>query len=119
MRLIDADAFKEYLKNVFEEVKHVYTDGGVFAWRITEDFCRDIDEQPTVNADPRWVPCSERLPDKPGSYICTCSDGTPYPNVTVIKFHPRTKAWELNGTRAYWKVRAWMPLPEPYGGNKE
>ena len=66
-----------------------------------------------------WIPCSERLPDKPGSYICTCSDGTPYPNVTVIKFHPRTKAWELNGTRAYWKVRAWMPLPEPYGGNKE
>lgn len=57
MRLIDADAFKEYLKNAFEEVKHVYTDGGVFAWRITEDFCRDIDEQPTINAEP------ERLTD--------------------------------------------------------
>ena len=52
MRLIDADAFKEYLKNAYEEVKHVYTDGGVFAWRITEDFCRDIDEQPTINAEP-------------------------------------------------------------------
>ena len=51
-RLIDADAFKEYLKNAFEEVKHVYTDGGAFAWRITEDFCRDIDEQPTINAEP-------------------------------------------------------------------
>lgn len=57
MRLIDADAFKEYLKNAFEEVKHVYADGGVFAWRITEDFCRDIDEQPTINAEP------ERLTD--------------------------------------------------------
>ena len=57
MRLIDADAFKEYLKNAFEKVKHVYTDGGVFAWRITEDFCRDIDEQPTINAEP------ERLTD--------------------------------------------------------
>ena len=55
MRLIDA--FKEYLKNAFEEVKHVYTDGGMFAWRITEDFCRDIDEQPTINAEP------ERLSD--------------------------------------------------------
>ncbi len=52
MRLIDADAFKEYLKNAFEEVKHVYADGGVFAWRITEDFCRDIDEQPTIKAEP-------------------------------------------------------------------
>ena len=57
MRLIDADAFKEYLKNAFEEAQHVYTDGGVFAGRITEDFCRDIDEQPTINAEP------ERLTD--------------------------------------------------------
>jgi len=62
----------------------------------------------------KWIPCSERPPKKPGSYICTCSDGTPYPKVTVIKFHPRTKAWELNGTRAYWKVRAWMSFPTPY-----
>lgn len=63
---------------------------------------------------PAWIPCRERRPDKPGSYICTCSDGTPYLQVTVIKFHPRTQAWELTGARAYWKVRAWMPLPEPY-----
>lgn len=72
--------------------------------------------KPLDKAEERWIPCSERLPKKPGSYICTCSDGTPYPKVTVIKFHPRTKAWELNGTRAYWKVRAWMPLPEPWKG---
>ena len=70
----------------------------------------------TISRKGEWIPCSERLPDKPGSYICTCSDGTPYPKVTVIKFHPRTKTWELNGTRAYWKVRAWMPLPECYKG---
>ena len=67
----------------------------------------------------RWIPCSERLPDKPGSYICTCSDGTPYQKVTVIKFHHRTQAWNLTGTRAYWKVRAWMPLPDPWEGEKE
>ena len=68
MRLIDADAFKEYLKNAFEEVKHVYTDGGVFAWRITEDFCRDIDEQPTINVEPE-------LPIKRKCTVCPhCSD---------------------------------------------
>lgn len=52
MRPIDADAFKEYLKNAFEEVKHMYPDGGEFARQITEDFCRDIDEQPTIKAEP-------------------------------------------------------------------
>lgn len=63
MRLIDADAFKEYLKNALEEVKHIYPDGGEFARQITEDFCKDIDEQPTINAEPD-------LPIKPKCTVC-------------------------------------------------
>lgn len=48
MRLIDADAFKEYMRGACEEVSHVYKDGGKWAKQITEDFCMDIDEQPTI-----------------------------------------------------------------------
>ena len=48
MRLIDADAFKEYMRGACEEVSHVYKDGGKGAKQITEDFCMDIDEQPTI-----------------------------------------------------------------------
>lgn len=45
-RLIDADAFKVYLmESVLKFIDHPnYAE----AKRVTEDFCRDIDEQPTV-----------------------------------------------------------------------
>ena len=52
MRLIDADAFKEYICNAYEQVKHMYPDGGKWARQITEDFCKDIDEQPTIEPHP-------------------------------------------------------------------
>lgn len=52
MRLIDADAFKEYICNAYEQVKHMYPDGGEWARQITEDFCKDIDEQPTIEPHP-------------------------------------------------------------------
>ena len=48
MRMIDADAFKEYIRGACKEMSHVYKDGGKWAKQITEDFCMDIDEQPTI-----------------------------------------------------------------------
>lgn len=48
MRLIDADAFKKYIRDACNEMSHVYKDGGKWAKQITEDFCMDIDEQPTI-----------------------------------------------------------------------
>lgn len=62
MRLIDADAFKEYIRNAYEQVKHMYPDGGKWAKQITEDFCKDIDEQPTIEPQ-KWIPVSKRLPE--------------------------------------------------------
>ncbi len=64
----------------------------------------------------KWIPCSEKLPDTSGSYLCTCSDGHTN-RVTMLTFLKRLKAWNLTGTRAYWKVLAWMPLPDAYGGD--
>ena len=49
MRLIDADAFKEYIRNSCEELKPLFPDGGKLAGRLTEEFCKDIDEQPTID----------------------------------------------------------------------
>ena len=60
-----------------------------------------------------WIPCEERLPEKSGMYLCTCNDG--YDNrTTFVKYQKRFSRWDLTGTRSYWKVLAWMPLPEPY-----
>ena len=51
--------------------------------------------------------------DKSGTYQVTCMDGRIYRS-TYAKFQGKLKRWELTGARSYWKVTAWMPLPEPY-----
>ena len=112
MRFIDADAEvtvlvydAEYEENsvkkmTLEEMCEAYTEEG----------CPIIISELMEN---KWIPCSEKLPDTSGSYLCTCSDGHTN-RVTMLTFLKRLKAWNLTGTRAYWKVIAWTPLPEPY-----
>lgn len=49
-RLIDADVFKEYIKNGFQDAANLFKSEECrdVARQITEAFCRDIDEQPTA-----------------------------------------------------------------------
>lgn len=61
----------------------------------------------------RWIPCSERLPEDSGRYLISVLDGVGR-RTTVALYQPRYKAWTMTGRMAYWKVIAWMPLPEPY-----
>lgn len=60
-----------------------------------------------------WIPVSERLPEASGTYQVTCMDGRIYRS-TYAKFQSKLKRWDLTGARSYWKVIAWLPLPEPY-----
>lgn len=62
-----------------------------------------------------WIPVSERLPEKAGTYIVSAKDGK-REIVTFVKWQNRFKKWDLSGARAYWKTNAWKPLPEPYRG---
>lgn len=64
----------------------------------------------------RWIPCSERLPEHGERYLISVLDGINR-RTTVAPYLPRCKAWAMNGRMAYWKVIAWMPLPEPYKGD--
>lgn len=71
---------------------------------------------------PRWIPVTEKLPEKDGPCLCWLTY-TVYPNpgpgVTrvccdVIYFDVKSKSW-LMGFKypRSPKVLAWMPLPEP------
>ena len=68
---------------------------------------------PPAQPEQRWIPCSERLPEHGGRYLISVLDGINR-RTTVAPYLPRCKAWAMNGRMAYWKVIAWLPLPEPY-----
>lgn len=70
---------------------------------------------------PRWIPCSERLPNTHGIYIVTrrISDRFECRNITDALYFDGSNTWNddarVNHGRKYCAdVLAWMPLPEPY-----
>ena len=65
-----------------------------------------------------WIPVEERLPEESGIYIVTAHDGCRMRS-TYLKYYKKQRRWELVGTRAYWRVFAWMPLPEPYNPKED
>ena len=80
---------------------------------IVNTLLNDLEQDEKENG---WIPVSERLPKASGTYQVTCMDGRIYRS-TYAKFQCKLKRWELTGARSYWKVIAWMPLPEPYKGD--
>lgn len=60
-----------------------------------------------------WIPVEERLPEEAGTYIVNALTGE-RSIVTFAKWQNRYKRFDMSGARAYWRVIAWRPLPEPY-----
>jgi len=56
----------------------------------------------------RWVPCSERLPEKDGLYIVSVINDRNRRYSKTCWYHGHEKWF------ARQDVVAWMPLPEPY-----
>lgn len=85
-----------------------------------------------LESKPRWIPCSERLPemheevDYTGRYeesdfvlICDASELHPQMHVgRCVKAEDRTW-WRTREWRVPSKVTAWMPLPEAYSGSEQ
>ena len=109
MRLIDADRLlSERMKSTYYHLPN-----GDIAIPLI-----DIEHAPTIEPEPRWIPCSERLPEESGRYLISVLDGVGR-RTTVAPYQPRYKAWTMTGRMAYWKVIAWLLLPEPYRGEEK
>ena len=93
-RLIDAYAFKK------ENERLLHCDFPYLSETTLEEL---IDEAPTIDVEPQWIPCSERLPEKDGYYLTTTCYRQVYCDFWNEDHFDRTEA-----------VIAWMPLPEPY-----
>ena len=105
-----------------------------------EDACCAIDDAPEVKPEPKWIPCSERLPEEAYPVIVTWKNDDPASYYQyILGKHYAGVAHYKNG-KWFWyssvtedtlmeygrcdseefdeaiKVLAWMPLPEPYRG---
>lgn len=120
MRLVDADAL----------IKALNENGVPYRADVQEV----LDAQPTVDAVPRWIPCEERLPEYFEPVITW--DGYCY---YVEKRIPYILGEDGDQIKSEWWVSddydeeetnyfpnlrdgaaiAWMPLPEPYKGERK
>ena len=111
MRLIDADALMEKAWDADTRVGYVQVvDVG------------DIKDAPTVEPEPHWIPCSERLPDKEGRYLVWAvmsfvpdhvDEPNTYQGTTIASYFERLTPFKWFGDHVE-QVIAWMPLPKPY-----
>lgn len=106
--------------NLCDSCMHAYPDcpsgkdDVIFGNGIGNDnICACAKYVPSTQPEPQWIPCSKRLPEDSGRYLISVLDGVGR-RTTVAPYQPRYKAWTMTGRMAYWKVIAWMPLPEPY-----
>ena len=66
------------------------------------------------SAEPQWIPCSERLPEKSGKYYVSGGDKVWICEFLIIPNF--TGGWCNDASNPV--VQAWMPLPEPYQEGK-
>lgn len=114
MELINKTALIDNLIGLKETCDQIGTGGQI---RL-DTFIKAVEEIPAVEAYPRWIPCSERLPVKP-------TENTEFDNKCLELYLVSEKNAKYP-FRAFWNgkdftdgfckvnVTAWRPLPEPY-----
>ena len=93
--------------------------------------CESQEEQDAVLAklNRRWIPCSERLPkekdagilkklgtEKRSEYVLATVEVNGERMTVTACTHDGKWDWDMKYAFPDFKVVAWMPMPEPYGG---
>lgn len=115
MRAIDGDRLKRKAQKVATEAWKMKIKANVET--ILNEFMDWIDDAPTIEPEPHWIQCSERLPkigDRViGTYKNSLFKNGPY----VVRIMRREKKYWV-GDDEHWflyeNIFAWQPLPEPY-----
>ena len=128
--LIDRQAAIENIKECAQAAHSNYE------WDMEQGYINAIEcleELPSAQPEPQWIPCSERLPEERDWYLGIFKEPdtgwiNPIPFICDYLLGTKTKAttkegWILKGHTDreeyidyYFNLEcvAWMPLPEPY-----
>lgn len=96
---------KRTLKEIQEDIRTLTRVPSEFIHAKLDELAEEVGEL----GNPRWIPCSERLPENAMNVIAQFSSGT----VTELRYAGNgifEGIYEYS-TRV---IIAWMPLPEPY-----
>lgn len=113
MRLIDADALMDDINRAINAMTAIgIVVDGDWLWAKLNDA---LDNAPTIEPEPHWIPCSERIPDAGKTILI--SDGCE----VLIGYYSGGDRWTVDGCEydPILEEIAWMPLPEPWGGDGE
>jgi hypothetical protein len=125
MRPIDADKLKRKAQKV-----------GTEAWKMNltakvettlNQFIDWIDEQPTIQPEPQWIPVSERLPETEEFVLASLTGkyrNTTFEHACEIADYADGE-WcvyaypHMSAEKCEELIEAWMPLPEAYKPNNK
>lgn len=98
MRLIDADVADKYLYNHLDDLHMIAAQNA-------------IDEMPTIEVQPGWIKCGDKLPDT-GVDVLVCEDDG-HICVGCLTYYGMFSIDDLCYDIDIDHVIGWMPLPEP------
>ncbi len=104
MKIGDRCFVNGYIDEIRKDIVIVRNKGGYFG---TDPGEVKVDEQPTIEPEPHWIPCSERLPEE-GQHCLVCDYGIIMIDTFIGHGNPHNWKWHVKD------YEAWMPLPEPY-----
>lgn len=119
MRPVDGDALKRRAQKVATEAWKMKIKAEVET--ILNQFIDWIDEAPTIQTEPQWIPVTEKLPNKEEKSYWVCLEGGGQcqcrwtNDMYGLGANEWSKwGWKIIDLPQYTKVVAWRELPESY-----
>lgn len=123
MRTIDADALKsKVLEWMPSDPCGIEEKEFPFETDIVASLMMEIEEAPTIEPEPHWVPVSERLPDAEEKIYWVCTDSgyqcqCRWTNINHFWTNLTTDwHWHIMDVPQHTEVVAWKLLPKPLKG---
>ena len=121
-RLISLQAAIDALDRIFDQCEEIDAhlpkgDPDITGYKMYPDYMtvwKYLHQLPSVQPEPHWIPCSERLPAYGEDVLISIGGYCDVGHIVSVNEEERYN-WYFSG----WyhlpnDVDAWMPLPEPY-----